>query len=136
MCLRSHGNLLILQISIDSIRYSKNCSSNTCRVVDTGEDLFLEQKKNFFLLKIGLDEREWVGSVLFSVTQFFLLGFSWSPDNITTSSDLKKKKNIQKVIWASEIAILLHVKHCNSTILSTWLVKHVYLCVKVSTKIG
>ena len=59
--------------------------------------------------KEGVQSKKWCPSekffyVLFSVTQsFFLLGFSWSPDNITASN--KKSTNKKEPASVFEVTI-------------------------------
>ena len=59
--------------------------------------------------------------------QILLFCISWESENITVN----KNKNIQRIICASEIAILAHPKNCNSPTLLTWLV-NMRVCVNVS----
>ena len=61
----------------------------------------------------GVQSKKWCPShkfffVLFSVTQSFLLGFSWSSDNITVS---KKKNTFKEGFWLSCESILFSMSN-------------------------
>ena len=85
--------------------------------------------------KEGVQSKKWCPShkffyVLFPVTQsLFLLGFSWSPDNITARN--KKSTSKKEPTSVSEISYNVGKKYYNSTSnLSMWVV-YQHECLKI-----
>ena len=62
--------------------------------------------------------------VLFSVTKYFLLSFSWSSNNITVSNKKNTSKGLSMCIW--DTSMIFAQKCYNSTTLQKWLFIHIY----------